>query len=211
MEHHAYLFEGSQEQYGALVESARERWGFGTGSADVHLLQFEKFGIEDARALKETAALRSASERSLFVIGIAAATSESQQALLKLFEEPQPGTIFVLLMPHGAMLPTLRSRFLPYELENRPDFFVQEVSAFLKASATERSAIIVELLKDEEGVKERVRDFLNGLEAALYKKINVPQARAALEDIAHVRGYVGDRSPSLKMLLEHLALVVPKL
>jgi len=210
MEHHAYLYEGPQELFDALARDARERWGFKPGSADVHILQFEKFGIDEARALYRRAGLKSASGRALFVIGIVSTTSEAQQALLKLFEEPQRGTVFVLLMPHGSMLPTLRSRFLPYpeRLQAAPPASVKK---FLAGSGGERSALIAALLKDEEGTKERVRDFLNGLEAALHPKMSLLQARTALEDIAKARSYVGDRSPSLKMLLEHLALCVPQL
>lgn len=69
--------------------------------------------------------------------------------------------------------------------------------------------MIAAMLKDDEGSKERVRELLDGLEDELHKDIANPATRAALHDIAMVRDYVRDRSPSLKMLLEHLALSVP--
>ena len=65
--------------------------------------------------------------------------------------------------------------------------------------------------KDEEGARERVRGFLDGLETILQKDIRSKDIREGLEDIAKVRSYAGDRSPSLKMLLEHLALSLPTL
>jgi hypothetical protein len=85
---------------------------------------------------------------------------------------------------------------------------------FLSLPYKSRSEEIGKLLSPpaggEDGTKERVRDFLNGLEHELHKRIaKEASAREALEDIAKVRSYVNDRSPSLKMLLEHLAVSIP--
>ena len=92
----------------------------------------------------------------------------------------------------------------------RPDYFSGLAIAFLRASGKERSEMITKMLKDEDGTKERVRDFINALEAQLARTVLArADGRQGLEDIAMVRNYVGDRSPSLKMLLEHLALSLP--
>jgi hypothetical protein len=139
---------------------------------------------------------------------------------LKLFEEPQEGVIFVLLAPHGSLLPTLRSRLLNYPETLQQKAAQNFAGAFLKSSSKIRSAEVAMLLKDEEGVRERVRDFLNALETILYaqldgQKPNHAESRGkkelieGLEDIAKVRSYTNDRSPSMKMLLEHLALSLP--
>ncbi|MBX4192009.1 hypothetical protein KW798_00800 [Candidatus Parcubacteria bacterium] len=77
----------------------------------------------------------------------------------------------------------------------------------------ERSDYITKFLKDDEEVKERARDLVNGLEAELFvrlRKSNTLELRQGLEDISKVRDYLRDRSPSIKMLLEHLALCLPK-
>jgi DNA polymerase III delta prime subunit len=147
-------------------------------------------------------------------VAVSQITSEAQQALLKLFEEPQEGAIFLLLAPHGSIIPTLRSRFLDYPWKPQESVF-QSAGAFLAASQKTRGAEIVKLLKDEDGLRERVRDFLNALEQALYpmlqKSSGKKEIREGLEDIARIRSYANDRSPSLKMLLEHLALSLPML
>ncbi len=69
------------------------------------------------------------------------------------------------------------------------------------------------LLKDEENTKERVRSFISALEEILYAKLESSKGgkeyRMSLEDISKVRGYLADQSPSLKMLLEHLAATLP--
>lgn len=216
MPHHAYIYEGPLERLQTLAADARRRHTLdGEHSPDVHVRQFEKFGIDESRWLIETAALRSSSGQALFVLGVASMTGEAQQALLKLFEEPQPGIVFVLLLPYGAVLPTLRSRTLPYPVtEDSPLYYRTESSVeaenFLKASAKERSVQIAALLKDEDYIKERVRALLQGLEEELAPRIADVRVREALEDIQKVRSYVGDRSAALKMLLEHLAIALPQ-
>jgi DNA polymerase III delta prime subunit len=231
--HHAYLYEGSQTVLQALARDARERFGFeGEHNPDVQIQTFEKFGIEEARELSSEGALRSISGRALYIIGVSQINSEAQQALLKLFEEPQKGVIYVLLAPHGSIIPTLRSRFLEYQFESgarSPAKFLRRLApqptspetscgTFLSLPQKSRSAEIAKILKDDEGVRERVREFLNGLEASLYSSLNVRPRRSstkeiidALEDISKIRSYANDRSPSFKMLLEHLALSLPKL
>ncbi|MDB5225346.1 MAG: polymerase subunit delta, polymerase subunit delta protein [Candidatus Adlerbacteria bacterium] len=212
MQHHAYIYEGALSLLEALADDARTRFGFPPEhSPDVHVREFEKFGIEESRWLSDVGALKSSSSRALFVVGISSVTSEAQQALLKLFEEPQEGSVYVALVPHGTILPTLRSRMLEYpERQIGPKKVLGSAVQFLKSSGKDRSDFITKLLKDDDGQKERVREFLNALEAELYKGIGKnAKARAGLEDIAKVRDYVRDRSPSLKMLLEHLAVSLP--
>jgi hypothetical protein len=211
MEHHAYIYEGPLPLPLALADDAKARFKFGEHSPDLHVREFEKFGIDESRWLSATASLRSASGRALFVVGVGSMTSESQQALLKLFEEPQQGVVFVLLVPYGTVQPTLRSRMLPYPTVLDGVESGGDAAKFLKADGKSRSDFITKLLKDDEGVKERVRELLAGCEALLIPKIADPKVRGGLEDIQKVRSYVGDRSASLKMLLEHLAVSLPKL
>ncbi len=214
--HHAYLYYGSLSVLPELVAAARALFKFKKeNDPDVRVLEYEKFGIDEARGLKDMAQLRNISDKALFIIGVSSVTSEAQQALLKLFEEPQQGSIFVLLAPHGAIIPTLRSRLLIYPEEIEEEGKRVSVKTFLASPYKARSAEIAKLLKDDEGVRDRVRDFLQALEAELYKNLQKTKGNKAflesLEDIVKVRSYTTDRSPSLKMLLEHLAVTLPTL
>lgn len=204
MMHHAYYIEGPGSWFDAYKEELKPYYA----------RRYERFGIEEARELAALASLKNYTQ-AVFLLGISALTSEAQQALLKLFEEPQKGTQFVVLVPHGILMPTLRSRMMHYPnlpqgsaLSARSNLAVQE---FFKSSGKDRSDFIAKLLKEED--KEKVRDFINALEAEVYKKSKARSddaLRQALEDIGMVRDYLRDRSPSLKMLLEHLALALPK-
>jgi hypothetical protein len=181
MQHHAYLFEGSQSDFEELKTSTQPfvaTW-------------YERFGIDDARSLVAQSSLKREGE-STYLIGTSTLATEAQQALLKLFEEPRPGLQFILVVPHGTLLPTLRSRMMDYPTKTHH----ATTSVSVKDIAT--------LLKEDD--KERVREFLDAIESQLRPRIGEPKVRAALADIAMVRDYLRDRSPSLKMLLEHLAL-----
>lgn len=217
--HHAYYIEGPLSAFEVYKAHL----------APLYAKEHERFGIDEARALIALALLKNFKDTT-FLVAAASVTTEAQQALLKLLEEPQEGTVFVLMVPHGTLLPTLRSRMLEYpgkllladkkvlgsptssrKGSSGPDYFSQQAKSFLSLSGKDRSDVIAKLLKDDEGVRERVRDFVNALEAQLYKKVGEPRTRQGLEDIAMVRQYLGDRSPSLKMLLEHLAIALPSL
>jgi len=195
--------------------------------------QYERFGIDEARALIEEAQLKNFGTITFF-IATASLPTEAQQALLKLFEEPQPGTTFVLLVSHGTIIPTLRSRMLPYPVSAQhiapkkvlgspvsrkaalgPDSFSEQcVASFLKGNSKVRSEMITKLLKDDD-VREPVRELLQGLEAELHKHLQKSKGNKevleGLSDIAKVRSYANDRSPSFKMLLEHLVIALPTL
>ncbi|KKW35943.1 hypothetical protein A2852_02135 [Candidatus Adlerbacteria bacterium RIFCSPHIGHO2_01_FULL_54_23] len=237
MEHHAYYIEGSLSLFEEYKKGIKPL-GRSPAGETFWARKFERFGVDDARELAALATLKNYSD-TIFFVGISSFTTEAQQALLKLIEEPQYGTTFILLVPHGILLSTLRSRMLEYPAKGnalnqglprlRQGFdgqarhrleFQQTIDKFLKSNKKERSEFVVKLIKDDpprldgrveagEGTKDRAREFINALELELYyrfSKFRTSEAREDLEDIAKVRDYMRDRSPSLKMLLEHLAV-----
>ena len=235
LSHHAYYIEGSLAQFEAYERALREEEGFGAHDPGFSARRFERFGIDEARALIQAASLRHTGSRSLFFIAAGVLTTEAQQALLKLLEEPHEGTRFVLLVPHGGLLPTVRSRMLQLSREEFPPKrssdppsrplasrarpFSSEIlpdssgvaKEFLSWPYKKRSDWVASFLKEEEDARERARQFFVELELELYPKIANRDAREGLEDIEHFRQYLSDRSPSLKMILEHLAATLPTL
>lgn len=213
MQHHAYLYEGPLSLFQQLVQDACQRFGFTREmNADVIAQQWEKFGIEESRALSQQASLKSTSGRSLFILSISSITSEAQQALLKLFEEPGQGMIFVVLTPPGLFISTLKSRFLPYDTDLSHTSDLKLATTFLQATQKERSTLVADMIDDEDNIKERVRSFLTALELVLKPKLAESAAiRSSMQDIEQFRSYVNDRAPSLKMILEHFAVTLPRL
>lgn len=218
--HHAYVYEGPLSLLEPLANSACamfELVRLHNPSVTVEL--WEKFSIDDARSLTQRASLKATGGKALFVLGLGIAASDAQQALLKLFEEPQEGVTFVLLVPHGALLDTLRSRFLVYPEVVSEDrgTTTDDAAAFLSWPYKKRSDWITTFLKDEEDVRERARAFVDALERELHTKLQSAAAGhrsdiiGGLEDIGHFRTYLFDRAPSLKMILEHFAATLPTL
>ena len=212
--HHAYLLEGTPTLLPEAERVMRERGGFASNSPDVSARAYEKFGIDDARELVERATMKSSAGHSLFLVATTSITTEAQQALLKLFEEPQVGAVFVLIVPHGTVLPTLRSRCLPLVLAGAAlgttdaDAHAKE---FLRLGNKERSAMVADLVKEYEDDRAAPRVFLDALEREVYRRFQTapaparPELAEHLSDIATFRSYLSDRSPSIKMLFEHLA------
>lgn len=212
--HHAYLFEGSQTMLSPLTLDASCRLGISHKSSDLWVRSFDVFGIVDARDLTRRAMMQGSGVHQLFIVAAVSITVEAQQAMLKLLEEPQSGTVFILLVSHGSVLPTVRSRCLSYPYDigriNNPqsEEYLLLANTFITSTSKERSTMITTLLKDEERTRDRVRMFLDALEKELHARLAEPRVREALHEISFVRGYLDDRSASYKMLLEHLAVVV---
>ncbi len=195
------------------------------------------FGIDDARELTEWANKRAFSDNIGDVIQIAilsctTMTHEAQNALLKLFEEPTEGThFFIIASSIETFLPTLRSR-CEILSDNRNTATSALVKEFLIASKGERMEIIKKMLKrvdDAEDKREAIQ-FVNNLEKALYQKYvthknqnrnqnkkqdkdgNTTNAlQKSLQEIQEVidcKKFLQTRAPSIKMILEHLALVI---
>ena len=223
--HHAFVIETEAEEGIAAAQAWAEReLGMKVkGNPDVVVLRYGLFSVEDARRVSELAASVSfTGEHKVLIIAASRAYHEAQNALLKLFEEPPQGAYLFFVLPTlGGLLPTLRSRVQGLSLSSsgRTRIRISEVAEeFLKANKEKRSSIIKKLTsgKDEEERRENREEaiaILNGVEQAAYaavKKRRGGSAAALLSDIATLRSYLYDRSAPVRMILEHLSLVIPK-
>ena len=70
-------------------------------------------------------------------------------------------------------------------------------------------------IADEKKTKADAVSFLNSVEKVLREKIGkrkfTPSEAEAFEELIKFRGYLYDRAPSVKMILEHLALVLQEI
>ncbi len=216
--HHAYGIEAPREEGVERAKAwAREHLGVRIeANPDVVVHESSLLTVEEARGLAaEAAGVGWAGSSRVIIVAASRAYHEAQNALLKLFEEPPPGTTLFLILPSfGTLLPTLRSR-----LEIISTQYVAPVSDeardFVKASREKRTAIIKKLTSgtDEESRRENREAALalvNGVEAlASGSREKLVEQCALLEDIATLRGYLTDRGAPVKQILEHLSLVIP--
>jgi DNA polymerase III delta prime subunit len=147
--------------------------------------------------------------KKIFIISANSFTSEAQNALLKIFEEPAIDTVFFILISSAQfLLPTLLSRAVvisPYEHEEK----FEKIKKFLKEAYVKRLEIVTEIAKDSA----RTQIFFEEIISFYYRKgksgDSTKQEIKVLELASKYRVYSYARSPSLKMMLEHLALVCP--
>ena len=223
MKHHAFIIEAEAE-IGIEVASAWAKSELGMdakGNPDIVVLRYGLFSPDDARYVCELAAHKSfTGEHRVLIITASRAYHEAQNALLKLFEEPPRETYLFLVLPTlGSLLPTLRSRvhILNSNVGPPRSHIPEAAENFLKASKEKRSVIIKKLTsgKDEEERRENREAaiaIVNGIETIAHKKYGFtkPLISELLRDIQALRGHLHDRSAPVRMILEHLSLVIPK-
>jgi len=220
--HHAFVIEAEAEEGIAAAQAwTKKELGMeAKGNPDVVVMKYGLLSVEDARRVSLLAAGKAfVGDTKVVIIAASRAYHEAQNALLKLFEEPPTGAYLFLIMPSlGGLLPTLRSRVQGIFLSasGRTKIGIsKEAEEFMKASKEKRSALIKKLTsgKDEEERRENREEALaivNGIEAAAYRSLTSVKRAELLSDIATLRMHLYDRSAPVRMILEHLSLVIPK-
>ena len=193
---------------------------------DVTFLSLRTFGIDESRNLSEmqTRASFSSSKgesdiaRKFFIVGTDSITREAQTALLKTFEEPTVGTHFFFVVPRAdTILATLKSRVVFFDAQDFSEKKKEEgaiAEKFLQSTRSERFAMIKKITETKKDVpinREMVRIILDHLERILYTRLaGKKDTTSIFHEIYQAKNYLADRGSSPKMLLEHLAIVVPE-
>jgi hypothetical protein len=219
--HHAYCIEGDKESIlKQLNDFFRKHLDFPTeGNPDYWQGEYDTLGIDHGRMIKEVHATRPFGEhgKKIYVIMTNNITHEAQNALLKIFEEPQQGHHFFIVMPSAeSLLPTLKSRLqIVRDEDKKNEAEVEFAELFLDSALPERLNMtkeITDAIKDETKTKAFAISFLGTLERVMKKRrgpISVNDV-SVFNEILKAKGYLEDRSSSVKTILEHIALVVPR-
>lgn len=226
MRHHAFIIETAEADKG--IETARNWTKQELGlkaddNLDNGVLRYGLFSVADARRIFDLATRTSfAGEYKILIIAVSRIYHEAQNALLKIFEEPPRGVYLFLILPtFGGLLPTLRSRVTELKVHTvKQQEEIQEVArVFIRGTKERRSALIKKLAdgKDEEE-RRRHRDeaivIMNGVETILYRLFKTHKDDSViitlLFEIMFLRDALYERSAPIRMILEHLSLVLPK-
>jgi len=219
--HHAYLIEGKKEDvFAALHDMFENEMNFPTrGNPDFWCGEFDTFGIDDGREIKERQTREPiAHDLKIFIISANSLTTEAQNSLLKVFEEPTEGTHFFIITQNAdTLLPTLRSRM--YVISRQKSDLRQtdtdqvpavDVDSFLKSAKAKRLLLLEDIIREKD--KTAAIFFLNELEVALHNKFGSDVSKSefeAFKEIIMGKKYLNGRAPSVKMILEHIVLVTP--
>lgn len=182
-----------------------------SANPDLTIEQYQNFGIDDARALRERAVMRASSSRRIFVLSMSGITAEAQNALLKTLEEPSGNALFILIHPAPQqLLPTLRSRAQTLAIESSSDVqLIVDPQVFIKAVPQKRLDMLKPLLEKGEDDKRdtgQILGFLSGIERELASAKDID--REGLDALYRARAYISDRGALVKPLLEQLALML---
>ena len=232
--HHAYLLCGEVEAGKKTAEEMAKvilAESHLNNHPDFSYSKFGLFGINDSHNLANRASNKSFSDKGkIFVLEVFSFNMESSNALLKLLEEPTEKThFFVIVSSVDVVIPTLRSRFtIIGGVSNDKEIDEESLEAgkkFLSALPSKRLETVKkmfpkkseenELLSDSSANKQESVKLLNALEFLLEKELRTPgkekKAKEGLENLSKSGQFVFDRGSSPKIILEHLALTLPRI
>lgn len=206
--HHAYCFEGDVDYItNLLLNSLEKELKFKTkGNPDFWMGEYDRFGINDGREINNFQLKKA--DKKIIVIKTNFITREAQNSLLKMFEEPTANTHFFIIVPSKEiLLPTLQSRLNIVKID-APSSDEGIAKEFIQAEQKDRLIMIKELIDEKD--KMGAINLLNQVEKILAenRKMGVEEI-VFFERLNKLRGYLNDRAPSMKMILEHLALITP--
>lgn len=208
--HHAYFIEGDRRAALADIEKfLYESFKIiRQGHPDIHYSEHESFGIDESRRLRDMQSMKPVlGGKKIFIIALSGITNEAQNSLLKIFEEPTPETHFFVISSSARMLlPTLRSRVVVISHPSAKNISLgdNEAERFVAMSPRDRLTFVADMA--EEKNKTAVEMFLKALIAELYEKKLKTRAKSIKETVS-LAEYVKDRSPSLKLILERVAML----
>ena len=176
---------------------------------DIYFKSFDTFGIADSRYLSQRGQQKSFSgQQKFFVLQVKFMTTEAQNALLKIFEEPPVNNIFFLIVRDQTIfLPTLCSRCQIISCSNNlnndnPNNFAQE---FITQGIAERLELITKLASKKEDFRNLSLELLDNLELIYYQKKSKPKI---LFEIIIARRLLLQAGSSPKIILEDIALAL---
>ncbi|MFA6354959.1 MAG: hypothetical protein WCW65_00840 [Candidatus Paceibacterota bacterium] len=220
--YHSYVLEGNPEEIVYLLRIyLEERGDINKNSPDVMLNLYDAFNVEDGYKIKEWHNNKAIDgKKKICIIGAKFINREAEQALLKITEEPTTDTHFFIVVPDSSLLlGTILSRVhLIKNLKSDNNFENKIASDFIKVNAKERIekvADIIKEFKDNEnsgGLRYYAISLINGVERIVYEKwkkdLNNEELKFILNELKNCRSYLGTPGAAVKMILEHIALVI---
>lgn len=226
--YHSYVIEGDGNEIAMeLLQFLEIRGDIPKHSPDVLCQTYEAFTMDDSLEIKEWhSRLGITDGKKVCIISTKFINREAEQTLLKIIEEPGVNTHFFIIIPDSSiLLDTILSRVHVIKIkqaEDKNDIELQkEVISFIKSSPKERIDKVSEIIKKNKSeensgqLRYYTTSFVNELESIFYQKfkkdinnINNINIKFILDELQKSRGYLSTPGASVKMILEHLALVI---
>jgi len=213
--HHAYCLEGEKQKLlGETLNFLQNFLGLKIqGNPDLWMEDFDTLGIDDSRRISDMQSNKAFGDsKKIYILSVNSITVEAQNAFLKLFEEPTPNTHFFLLIESAdRLLPTLKSRLFILSTEKKA-ILENDAKSFLEGSTGERLAHVKKIsdsISQKKKGKDSAFDFLDTLEVFLEGRLRKEKSKALLRSLSVLvknRNYMHDRSSSVKIILDNVAI-----
>jgi len=172
-------------------------------NSELRKYQEDLVGVEMAKNMIRDAMLKNAPDeiRVLLLVGNKI-SHEAQDTLLKVLEDPSEGLKIICVFPKLNLLPTLMSRFSMV--------YTSEVHTFDKWAEDFYKMLLEDKLQDVSTFvkKESKQDSSQKMEAILRYIVSKKIKGDLSSEVAKCVSYSKDRSPSIKMLFEHIACLI---
>lgn len=217
--HHAYVVEGDTDySYKNVCEFCERDLGLKTkANPDFIYEVYDRFSVDDARRMRSLQMNKTREgEKKVFVVSFNFISTEAQNSLLKVLEEPTKGTHFFILTPSSHIfLDTIRSRVSI--LNSTKNSENENAINFISSTIPQRMKFITNLvqkIKDDKASKFDAIKLIRGLEVEIHKKTadasdqDKREYFKKLKNINKVGDFLQDSSASVKQLLEYIAVII---
>lgn len=221
--YHSYLIEGDPENAGIeLIEYLKYKKIIKDNDPDFFYQKYESLTIKDSREIKDWHSRLPSNEKSrkICLIETSFINREAEQALLKIIEEPGIRTHFFVITPDTSVLAdTIRSRTHSIKHKEEQDKDIKElVSKIFSSSIKIRLDLIAKIIKDKKSedssgpLRRYASSLLEEIENVIYISFKKnPKNRDSifkLRELEENKKYLNNSGASVKMILEHIALII---
>jgi DNA polymerase III, delta subunit len=223
--YHAYIVEGAlPDTTEHLVSLLTMHSESGVLNPNLLNLSFDTLKLKDMELVREWhSILGVGSAHKICIISAQFISRDAENALLKILEEPNTNTHFFILIPDAShMLDTTKSRahVLVSKTEDynttRDSSF--DAEKFIDMSYVDRLAFVATVVALHSKEKESTLFRAHGMRILVlmehaygmrfHSNRNLPRASFVLSELASLRNYMRTSGASVKMLLEHMSLVL---
>jgi DNA polymerase III gamma/tau subunit len=204
-----YVFRTKTLEEGVShVAGLLEKEGFPRKGDDYISVEKKTISIDDIRRLQEFHEETSLSGAKTIICAGSFITTQAQNALLKMIEEPKNGErIFLIVSYESELLETIISRVQKYSIKS--EISAGQIEEFVKLAEPKRISYMEEkILSIEESDEKRdaLLTFLRELEEYLHSTNNLVQYKDLLKAIPTLRQMLGNQGAPVKMIAEYVAL-----
>ena len=222
--YHSYVVEGEPETTGAfLLKFLEDKGEVESKSLDVLFQVYDSFNINDSSQIKDWHSRSGITKgKKICIIATKFINREAEQTLLKIVEEPAVNTHFFIVVPDSSvLLDTIISRTHVIKIKQSSNSNLElkkEVLDFVLSSPNERINKVAKIIKDNKSEESSgqlrfyATSFVNELENIFHEKFiknrTDKKIQFILGELQKARVYLSTPGAAVKMILEHLALVI---